>query len=99
MAAGLLLWISRRFYDKLKPGALFAGWMILAGLGRFIIEGFRPDQPRMPGTDISYSRIVSGLLAIGGVIMLLIRYEVIRIPFLSRWRDSYRIAPVPSEAS
>ena len=99
LAAGLLLWISRRFYDKLKPGALFAGWMILAGLGRFIIEWFRPDQPRVPGTDISYSRIVSGLLAIGGVVMLLIRYEVIRIPILSRWRDSYRIAPVPSEAS
>jgi phosphatidylglycerol:prolipoprotein diacylglycerol transferase len=99
LAAGLLLWISRRFYGKLKPGALFAGWMILAGLGRFIIEWFRPDQPRVPGTDISYSRIVSGLLAIGGVVMLLIRYEVIRIPILSRWRDSYSIAPVPSEAS
>ena len=99
LAAGLLLWISRRFYDKLKPGALFAGWMILAGLGRFIVEWFRPDQPRVPGTDISYSRVVSGLIAIGGVVMLLIRYEVIRIPILSRWRDSYRIAPVPSEAS
>ena len=99
LAAGLLLWISRRFYDKLKPGALFAGWMILAGLGRFIIEWFRPDQPRVPGTDISYSRIVSALLAIGGVVMLLIRYEVIRIPILSQWRDSYSIAPVPSEAS
>jgi phosphatidylglycerol:prolipoprotein diacylglycerol transferase len=54
LAAGLLLWISHRFQDKLKPGALFAGWMILAGVGRFIIEWFRPDQPRVPGTDISY---------------------------------------------
>jgi phosphatidylglycerol:prolipoprotein diacylglycerol transferase len=98
LAAGLLLWISHRFQDKLKPGALFAGWMILAGLGRFIIEWFRPDQPRVPGTDISYSRIVSALLAIAGVVMLLIRYEVIRIPFLSGWRDSYSIAPAPSEA-
>jgi phosphatidylglycerol:prolipoprotein diacylglycerol transferase len=93
LAAGLLLWISHRFYKKLKPGALFAAWMILAGLGRFVIEGFRPDQPRVPGTDISYSRIVAGLLTLGGVVMLLIKYEVIRIPFIPSGPDSYTIAP------
>lgn len=95
LAAGLLLWISHRFSNRLKPGALFAGWLILAGLGRFIIEWFRPDQPRLPGTDISYSRIVSGLMALVGVLMLLVRYQVIRIPFLSPGPDSYAIAPAP----
>ena len=72
--------------------------MILAGLGRFIIEWFRPDQPRVPGTDVSYSRIVSGLLALAGVFILLIKYEVIRIPFLPPGPDTYSVAPAPSEA-
>lgn len=99
LAAGLLLWISHRFSNRLKPGALFAAWLILAGLGRFIIEWFRPDQPRLPGTDISYSRIVSGLMALVGVLMLLVRYRVIRIPFLSPGPDSYAIAPAPSDAA
>jgi phosphatidylglycerol:prolipoprotein diacylglycerol transferase len=93
LAAGLLLWISHRFSKKLKPGALFGGWLILAGMGRFIIEAFRPDQPRVPGTDISYSRIVAGLLAVAGVIMLLIKYEMVRIPFIPSGPNSYTISP------
>jgi len=38
IAAGLLLWVVRRFKDKVKPGTAFAAWMILAGTGRFIID-------------------------------------------------------------
>jgi phosphatidylglycerol:prolipoprotein diacylglycerol transferase len=99
LAAGLLLWISRRFPQKMKPGAVFAGWLVLAGLGRFIIEWFRPDQPRLPGTDVSYSRIVAGLMAIGGVILLLVKYEVLRLPFLPSGPTSYAIAPSGSSPS
>ena len=46
-AASLLLWLSRRYKKELKPGALFAGWLVLAGVGRVIIEFFRPDQPKI----------------------------------------------------
>jgi prolipoprotein diacylglyceryltransferase len=93
IAAGLLLWLGRRFPKKIKPGALFAIWLILAGVGREIIEFFRPDQPRVPGTDISYSRIVAGLMIIAGVVWLLIRYEVIRLSFVSPGPESYAAAP------
>jgi phosphatidylglycerol:prolipoprotein diacylglycerol transferase len=93
LAAGLLLWISHRFHKKLKPGVLFAGWLILAGVGRFLIEWFRPDQPRVPGTDISYSRIVAGLMAVAGTLMLLVKYGVIRLPFLSTGPETYTLAP------
>jgi phosphatidylglycerol:prolipoprotein diacylglycerol transferase len=92
-AAGLLFWVSRRFSDKLRPGAQFAGWLILAGVGRVILEWFRPDQPRVPGTDISYTRIVAALMALVGVVWLLVRYDVLRLPFLSPGSTSYRIAP------
>jgi phosphatidylglycerol:prolipoprotein diacylglycerol transferase len=91
-AAGLLFWLSRRFSDKLRPGAQFAGWLILAGVGRVILEWFRPDQPRVPGTDISYTRIVAALMVLVGVVWLLVRYEVVRLPFLSPGSTSYEIA-------
>jgi phosphatidylglycerol:prolipoprotein diacylglycerol transferase len=97
LAAGLLLWGARRFSKRLKPGALFAGWLILAGVGRVWIEWFRPDQPRVPGTAISYSRIVAVLMTIAGVIWLLLRYEVIHLPFISPGSSSY--APSSSDSS
>jgi phosphatidylglycerol:prolipoprotein diacylglycerol transferase len=75
-AAALLFYVARRF-PKLKSGSIFAGWLILAGLGRFIIEWFRPDQPRIPGTAISYSRLIAALMFLGGTIWLLIQYGVI----------------------
>jgi phosphatidylglycerol:prolipoprotein diacylglycerol transferase len=99
LAAGVLLWVTRRFANKMRPGIAFAAWLILAGLGRVIIEAWRPDQPRIPGLDLSYTRIVAGLMVIGGVIMLLIKSGVLRLPFLSRGPDSYAVAPAePSQA-
>lgn len=75
-AGGLLLWISRRYGDKLRPGTLFAAWLVLAGLGRFLIEAFRPDQPRIPGTGLSYTRLFAGLMALAGFVWLLVRYRL-----------------------
>jgi phosphatidylglycerol:prolipoprotein diacylglycerol transferase len=96
LAAGLLLWISKRFHKRLKPGVLFAAWMVLGGVGRFIIEWFRPDQPRIPGTDISYSRVVAGLIAVAGAIFLLVKYQVLRLAFLPPGPDAYTLAPPES---
>ena len=93
VTAGMLLWLSRRFSDRMKPGTVFAGWLILAGVGRVLIESFRPDQPRVPGTDISYTRIVAILMTVVGAISLLVKYEVLRLPFLSPGPASYAIAP------
>ena len=72
-AAGLLVWVSRRFAGRLKPGFVFFAWMILAGVGRALIESFRPDQPVLPGTTLSYSRLVSLLLALVGLVLILVR--------------------------
>ncbi len=91
LAAALLLWLARRLTSKLKPGALFAGWLILEGAGRFWLEWFRPDQPRLPGTEISYSRVVALAMALAGAIWLLVRYEVIRFPFIGPGPSTYAI--------
>lgn len=95
LSAGLILWFIRRYPEKDKPGVAFSAWLILAGIGRVIIEAFRPDQPRIPGTDTSITRVVAAAMALIGVIMLLVRYQV--IPFAKGWRGEYKIAPVAKE--
>jgi phosphatidylglycerol:prolipoprotein diacylglycerol transferase len=97
LAAGLILWFVRRYPEKSKPGTALAAWLILAGVGRVIIEAFRPDQPRIPGTDMSFTRVVAALMAVAGIIILLIRNKVIKLPFAENWEESYAIAPPREE--
>src|SRR5215213_44789 len=94
-SAGLLLWLSRRYKEDLKPGTLFAGWLVLAGVGRVIIEFFRPDQPKIPSLGISFSSIFAALMAIAGAILLLARYKAIHLKFAENWEEEYqRSSPV-----
>jgi phosphatidylglycerol:prolipoprotein diacylglycerol transferase len=90
----LLLWISRRYSDKMKPGVIFAGWLISAGLARSFIEFFRPDQPRFGNSFVSYSMLISFLMAVAGVIMLLARYGKLHLAFAQNWEEEYKIKPV-----
>lgn len=99
LAAALLLWAARRYEKQLKPGMLFAGWLVLAGTGRFIIEFFRPDQPRLPGTDLSYSRLISALMAVAGLLWFAARAGWVRLPFFSQGPDHYQIKPATASVS
>ncbi len=92
LAAGLLLWISRRYKEELKPGALFAGWLVLAGVGRVFVEFFRPDQPKIGDLGFSYSALVFGLMAIVGAVMLLARYKAINLKFAENWEEEYKLS-------
>jgi phosphatidylglycerol---prolipoprotein diacylglyceryl transferase len=91
-AAGLLLWLARRYEKDLKPGTLFAGWLLLAGLGRVWIEFFRPDQPKIEALGISYSALVSALMAVAGALLLMARYKAIHLKFAEDWAEDYQIA-------
>jgi prolipoprotein diacylglyceryl transferase len=91
-AAGFLLWISRRYEKALKPGALFACWLILAGLGRTWIEFFRPDQPKIESLGISYSAVFASLMAIAGILLLLVRYKAFNLAFAENWEEEYHIS-------
>ena len=91
LTIGLLLWAARRFPEKFKPGAMFGWWLVLAGVGRVWIEFFRPDQPRISGTDISYTTLVSALMALAGVLVLLVRYGYLRLKFAQNWEEKYLI--------
>jgi len=91
-AAGLLLWLSRRYEKEFKPGTLFSGWLILAGVGRVWIEFFRPDQPKIEALGISYSTVAAALMAVAGAILLMIRYKAINLPLAENWEEEYQIA-------
>jgi len=93
--AGILLWLSKRYGKQLKPGTLFAGWLIAAGVGRAWIEFFRPDQPKIPGWGVSYSAIVSGLMAIFGAVLLMARYKAINLQAAENWEEEYKISTQP----
>lgn len=89
--AGILLWLSRRYKEQLKPGTIFAGWLLAAGVGRAWIEiFFRPDQPKIPGLGISYSSVFAALMAIAGAILLMARYRIITPKFAETWEEEYR---------
>jgi phosphatidylglycerol:prolipoprotein diacylglycerol transferase len=90
-SAGLLLWLSRRYKEEIKPGTIFAGWLVLAGIGRVIIEFFRPDQPKIEGLGITYTSIFAALMVIAGIILLLARYKVINPKLTENWEDAYKI--------
>ena len=91
--ASLLLWLSRRYDKQLKPGTIFAGWLLAAGIGRTWIElFFRPDQPKIPGLGISYSAIVAASMAVVGAVMLMARYKAINLKFAENWEEEYQIS-------
>jgi cytoskeletal protein RodZ len=92
-AAGFLLWLSRRYEKDLKPGTLFAGWLMAAGVGRVWLElFFRPDQPKIGDSFISYSLVAAALMAVAGAILLMARYKAINLAFAEDWEDEYQIS-------
>ncbi|GAB4539195.1 MAG: prolipoprotein diacylglyceryl transferase [Anaerolineales bacterium] len=92
--AGLaLLWIAREYREKLKPGAIFAGWLISAGLIRTFIEFFRPDQPHLGASFVTTSMLIFFLMAVVGVLALLIRSGKWQPAFAANWEAEYFFAP------
>jgi prolipoprotein diacylglyceryltransferase len=65
---------------------------MLAGIGRVWIEFFRPDQPKIGDSFISYSMIAAALMAVAGTILLMARYKAINPAFAEDWEEEYQIA-------
>jgi phosphatidylglycerol:prolipoprotein diacylglycerol transferase len=84
---GVLYYLYRRYQKQMIRGALTGGYFILAGFGRFIMEFWRPDQPGIPldnGIVLSFSRILSMVYVVIGIVIVLDRYGYVRIPFIER---------------
>ncbi len=85
---GALYYLFRRFQPRYIHGSLTGAYLVLTGLGRFIMEvaGLRPDQPLLPNSDlaISFSAILAMVYVVVGLVIALDRYNLLRIPFIGR---------------
>lgn len=86
---GVLYFLFRRYQEWFIHGTLTGIYLITAGVGRFIIETWRPDQPAPLLTDgtrsfFSYSRMLSILYVVVGAVILLDRLGYLKIPLIPR---------------
>ena len=59
---------------KRIDGLVFCIYLIGYGIGRFWIEGLRTDQLLIPGSQIAVSQVLSGVLAVTGIVLMVILY-------------------------
>ena len=69
----LLLWVSRRFADRLKKGDLFLVYLIAYPVGRFLLDFLRLDASRVAGININQT--VMAVVAVLSTAALLWRHR------------------------
>jgi phosphatidylglycerol:prolipoprotein diacylglycerol transferase len=87
----VLTFLNSRYRESWKYGTLFGIFLIWWGLGRFVVEFFRPDQPTFGDSPITYSMVLSLSFAVAGVLVLLSRYNKLPISGRARRRQRRRI--------
>jgi phosphatidylglycerol---prolipoprotein diacylglyceryl transferase len=71
----ILLFVARRFADRLKNGDVFLLYVSLYSFGRFFVETLRVDPAFLIGGTIRGNLFVSSLLALGFAMVLLLRHS------------------------
>src|ERR687898_718405 len=71
----ILLWVARRFADRLKSGDVFLLYVSLYSFGRFFVEALRVDPAFLIGGTIRGNLFVSSVLALGFAMILLLRHS------------------------
>ena len=69
----LLLWISRRFGERLKKGDLFLIYLIVYPVGRFLLDFLRLDASQVAGININQT--VMAVVAVLSTAVLLWRHR------------------------
>jgi phosphatidylglycerol:prolipoprotein diacylglycerol transferase len=73
-----LLWIARRFVNRLRDGDLMLIYVSLYSVGRFFVETLRVDPAFLIGGSFRGNLLVSSVLALGFALVLLLRHA--RLP-------------------
>lgn len=73
-----LLWVARRFSERLKGGDVFVLYVSLYSVGRFLVETLRIDEAFVVGSSIRGNLLVSGILALGAAAVLFLRHRSVR---------------------
>lgn len=71
---GALIWISRRFKSWLKAGDLFFIYLIIYGIGRFLLEFLRLDPSPVAGVDANQTLMAFIVVASGIALFLRHRF-------------------------
>ncbi len=74
-----LMWIERRFANRLRSGDLLALYMILYPVGRFFLEFLKLDAPAF-GEGLTIAQVVSLLAAVAGLAFLVARHHLFARP-------------------
>lgn len=93
----VLVALNSRFREKWRPGTLFGLFLVWWGAGRAFLEFFRPDQPTIGDSAITYSFILAISLALAGVWIILSRNN--RAPQIFGRRRQRVIKPKPRRES
>lgn len=59
----ILLFVGRRFEDKLIPGDIILGYLIIYPLGRFLLEFIRLDSAEIAGINANQTFMLVVALA------------------------------------
>ena len=70
----VLLWVARHFSERLKAGDIFLLYVSLYSVGRFLVETLRVDQAFLNEDSVRVDLLVSGALALGFAMLLLLRH-------------------------
>lgn len=70
---GLLLWVSRRFKDRLKPGDVFLTYLVFYPAGRFMLEFLRLDPSNLGSINANQTLMLT--IAILSLAALIVRHR------------------------
>jgi len=73
-----LLWLGRRYSDRLIPGDIFLVYLIVYPVGRFFLEFLRLDYSQIAG--INFNQMIMLLVAIVSTITLMYRHRRRPVP-------------------
>ena len=74
----LLIWVSRRYADRLKLGDVFLVYLIVYPVGRFFLDFLRLDASMVGGININQT--VMGIVALCSAASLYFRHRKVNIP-------------------
>jgi phosphatidylglycerol:prolipoprotein diacylglycerol transferase len=69
LAMGIVAYTLWMLRDRVRPGALFAGYLVGAGVERFLVEFVRRNEPVLIG--LTEAQLLSVAMAIAGAVWLL----------------------------
>jgi phosphatidylglycerol:prolipoprotein diacylglycerol transferase len=69
----LLLWLSRRYAERLKPGDVFLVYLIVYPIGRFLLDFLRLDASQLGG--INANQTFMAIVAVAAAVALIWRHR------------------------